>query len=200
VNNVVDRLDQPAALSRRVRSQARRWVAAAVRSLAYCALLLPLSLAALFAVFLGGQGWAVASWRTMRTSLLDLPAVPPRRPRPVAVVGHALSSLLLAVMALVPLGVELLWLLRGVLYGFVDRGPYDHSWGGPSRAGAWVAHLLIGTPEALAGLAALAGIAALHQRLTAALDGVRAPRWLMPTVVVAGLATALLFVAWTRQL
>jgi hypothetical protein len=154
----------------------------------------------LFAAVVGRQRWTVASWRWLRTRLLDLPAVPGGRPRTLAVAGHAMASLLLGVMAVVPLGVEVLWLLRGVLYGFVDSGPYDHSWGGPTRGGAWVAHFVIGTPEALAGLAALAGIAALHQRLTAALDGVRTPRWLMPTVVVAGLATALLFVAWTRQL
>jgi hypothetical protein len=154
----------------------------------------------LFAAVIGRQQWTVASWRRLRTRLLDLPAVPGGRPRTLAVAGHAMGSLLLGVMAVVPLGVEVLWLLRAVLYGFVDSGPYDHSWGGPTRGGAWVAHFLIGTPEALAGLAALAGIAALHQRLTAALDGVRTPRWLMPTVVAAGLATALLFVAWTRQL
>ncbi|WP_090803054.1 hypothetical protein [Asanoa ishikariensis] len=162
--------------------------------------MLPLSLVSLFAAVIGRQRWTVASWRWLRTRLLDLPAVPEGRPRTRAVAGHAMGSLLLGVMAVVPLGVEVLWLLRAVLYGFVDSGPYDHSWGGPTRGGAWVAHFLIGTPEALAGLAALAGIAALHQRLTAALDGARTPRWLMPTVVVAGLATALLFVAWTRQL
>ncbi|MEV4620652.1 hypothetical protein AB0J74_18325 [Asanoa sp. NPDC049573] len=172
----------------------------AARSLVYCAVLLPLSVAALVAVLLGRQGAALAWWRALRVRWLGRPPVPPRRPRTVLVLGHAVASFVLGLIAVVPLGVQVLWVLRGVLYGFVDRGPYDHSWGGPSRAGAWLAHFLIGTPEALAGLAALAGIAALHQRLTASLDGVRAPRWLFPTVALAVLAMVLLFVAWTRQL
>jgi hypothetical protein len=177
----------------------RRWARRVARSVLYCAVLLPVSVAALAAVLLGGRDRAVRWWRALRVRLLGCPAVRPGRPRTLVVLGHAVSSLVLGLVAVVPLGVQVLWLLRGVLYGFVDRGPYDHSWGGPSRAGAWLAHFLIGTPEALAGLAALVGLATLHQRLTAAVDGVRTPRWVIPTVAVTVVATAVLFVAWTRQ-
>ena len=53
---------------------------------------------------------------------------------------------------------------------------------------------------AAAGLAALIGIAAVHQRLTAGLDGQRRPSWLIPTALLIAAAGALLFVAWTRQI
>ncbi|MET8039680.1 hypothetical protein ABZU25_02310 [Micromonospora sp. NPDC005215] len=172
------------------------------RSLAYCATLVPVALLTLVTTPWGGADAAVARWRTLRTGLLGAPPTPApgRRPGPVAVLGHALFSLLLGVVALLPLGVELLMVLRGVLYGIVDPGPYDNSWGGPSRAGAWLAHFLVGLPMAAAGLAALIGIAAVHQRLTRRLDGERSPLWLIPTTVLMALAGALFFVAWTHQI
>ncbi|MGW1452650.1 hypothetical protein ACWCO3_30995 [Micromonospora sp. NPDC002411] len=114
--------------------------------------------------------------------------------------GHAGLSLLVGAVALLPIGVEVLMVLRGVLYGVVDPGPYDNSWGGPSRGGAWLAHFLVGLPLAAAGLAALIGIAAVHQRLTGRLDGERSPLWLLPTVLLMAVAGALLFVAWTHQI
>ncbi|MET8231065.1 hypothetical protein ABZS77_10355 [Micromonospora sp. NPDC005298] len=169
------------------------------RSLAYCATLIPVALLTLVTAPTGG---AVARWRSLRTRLLGMPpaAVTGRRPGPVAVLGHAVLSLLLGAVALLPLGVELLMVLRGVLYGLVDRGPYDSSWGGPTRAGAWLAHFLVGLPLSVAGLAALIGIAAVHQRLTAGLDGEPRPRWLIPTTLLTAFAGALLFVAWTHQI
>ncbi|MGC5289177.1 hypothetical protein [Micromonospora sp. DT231] len=174
----------------------------ASRSLAYCATLVPVALLALVTVPWGGAGAAVARWRALRTGLLGAPPTPApgRRPGPVAVLGHALLSLLLGAVALLPLGVQVLLVLRGVLYGVVDPGPYDHSWGGPSRAGAWLAHFLVGLPIAAAGLAALVGIAAVHQLLTRRLDGERSPLWLIPTTLLMALAGAVLFVAWTHQI
>ncbi|MGI5524279.1 hypothetical protein ACQEUX_25530 [Micromonospora sp. CA-259024] len=194
-------LTNPAA-SPTTRSRLYRTARLARRSLVYCALLVPLALFALVTAPLGRTGLATARWRTLRTGLLGAsPApAPGRRPGTAAVLGHALLSLLLGAVALLPLGVELLVVLRGVLYGVVVSGPYVGAWGGPTRAGAWLAHFLIGLPLAAAGLAALIGIAAVHQRLTGRLNGERSPLWLIPTVLVMALAGALLFVAWTRQI
>ncbi|WP_405429224.1 hypothetical protein [Micromonospora sp. NBC_00617] len=184
-----------------IRSRPYRTARLAGRSLAYCATLVPVALLALVTAPLGGVA-AAARWRNLRTGLLGAPPTPAtgRRPGPFAVLGHGLLSLLLGVVALVPLGVELLMVLRGVLYGIVDRGPYDHSWGGPTRAGAWLAHFLVGLPMAAAALVALIGIAAVHQRLTRRLDGERAPAWLIPVTLLIAVAGALLFVAWTHQI
>ncbi|MET7706622.1 hypothetical protein [Micromonospora sp. NPDC005413] len=184
------------------RSRPYRTARLAGRSLAYCATLVPVALLALVSAPVGGTGAAVARWRALRTGLLGAPptAAPSRRPGLAAVFSHALFSLLLGAMALLPLGVTLLMVLRGVLYGVVDPGPYDHSWGGPTRAGAWLAHFLVGLPLSAAALAALIGIAAVHQRLTRGLDGERRAPWLIPTVLLIALAGALLFVAWTHQI
>jgi hypothetical protein len=190
VNRLAPVLARPSS-----RQSVRRLAGATARGAAYCALLIPVGVAAL-----GRPGIAPSWWRHLRTRLLRAAPVPPGQPRTTAVLGHAASSILLGSVALVPLGIQVLLVLRGALYGLVDRGPYDHSWGGPSRAGAWVAHFLVGVPISLAGLAALVGIAAVHQRLTASLDGVPPARWVKPAVVLIGLAAALFVVAWSRQL
>jgi hypothetical protein len=176
---------------------------AAARSLIYCAVLIPTAVAALAVVVAGRPRVAVRWWRGLRVRLLGRTPAPDGRAGtggPGAVGLHAVASLLLGAAALVPLGLQLVFVFRSVLYGFVDHGPYDTSWGGPSRAGAWIAHFLIGLPISAVGLAALVGIAALHQRLTGALDGQPRPRWLLPvTVVVGGLAAGFV-VAWSRQI
>ncbi|MEU0549587.1 hypothetical protein [Micromonospora sp. NPDC005979] len=172
------------------------------RSLAYCATLVPVALFTLATTPGSGADAAVARWRGLRTGLLAAPptAVPAQRAGTLAVLGHALLSLLLGLVALLPIGVEVLMVLRGILYGVVDPGPYDHSWGGPSRAGAWLAHFLVGLPLAAGGLAALIGIAAVHQRLTRRLDGERGPAWLLPSTLLIAAAGAVFFVAWLHQI
>ncbi|MET8279726.1 hypothetical protein [Micromonospora sp. NPDC005174] len=184
------------------RSRPYRLARRAGPSLAYCATLTPVALFTLVKAPTGGRDAAVERWRALRTGLLAAPpaGAPGRRPGTLAVLGHALLSLLLGLVALLPLGVEVLMVLRGVLYGLVDPGPYDHSWGGPSRGGAWLAHFLVGLPLAAGGLAALIGIAAVHQRLTRRLDGERSPAWLLPTTLLIAAAGAVLFVAWTHQI
>jgi len=198
VNRLENTIDRPAPTARP--RPLGRVVGACARSALYCALLIPVGTAALFAVLAGRAGVAVSWWRRLRTRLLRVAPAPIARPRPAAVLRHAVASILLGAVALVPLGVQVLMMLRGVLYGLVDRGPYDHSWGGPGRAGAWLAHFLVGVPMSVAGLAALVGIAAVHQRLSGSLDGARSPRWLAPVTVLVCLAGALFVVAWSRQL
>lgn len=95
---------------------------------------------------------------------------------------------------------EGLFITRSVLYGLVDSGPYTESWGGPTLAGAWLAHFLVGIPLAGAGLLALAGIAAIHQRLSRALDAERVAAWLIPVALIICLLGGLFFVAWLQQL
>jgi hypothetical protein len=177
-----------------------RVLAAAGRGFLYCAALLPLGVAALVAAPLGAARAVVGWWRGLRTGLLARPPVPPGRPAVAAVVGHGAASVLLGAAAAPALGVLALVVARGVLYGLVDRGPYTTSWGGPTRAGAWAAHVLVGVPAAVAALAALVGIAAVHQRLTRALDGGRPAGWVIPLTLTLSALGVILVVAWTRQL
>jgi hypothetical protein len=179
----------------------RRCVRVAGRSPLYCAALIPLAIGTLIAALSGQARAAVPWWHWLRTRLLGGPSSQAaRRLGFFAVVSHALLSVLLGAAALLPLAIEINFILRGVFYGLMDHGPYNHSWGGPTRAGAWLAHFLISVPLAVAGLLALIGIAAVHQRLTLALDGGRRAPWLVLVALVMSLAGALFFVAWLHQL
>ena len=109
-------------------------------------------------------------------------------------------GLLLGLVAIIPLGILALFVARGVLYGWVDPGPYDTSWGGPTRAGAWAAHFLVGLSLVPASVAALIGLAALHRRWTARLSGARGGAWILPAVLLICAAAALFLIGWVRQI
>ncbi|MCX5411650.1 hypothetical protein [Streptomyces sp. NBC_00059] len=155
--------------------------------------LLPRGAAALALTLTGRTGSACSLLRAA-------PAPGAPRPAPVRVAGHAALSVLLGALSLVLAGVTLLALARGPFYGFVDQGPYVDSWGGPGKAGAWLAHFAVAVPCCLAALAALYGLAGLHGRLLAPLRGRRRPGWVLPTVLLCSLAGALFVWAFVRQL
>jgi hypothetical protein len=171
------------------------------RSVVYCVALIPLAVAALFATLCGRADAATLWWIRLRTRVLGEPAPGATgRPRFAAVAGHAILSALLGAAALVPLGVEVLFVLRGVFYGFVDPGPYNDSWGGPSRAGAWTVHFLVSLPMAAAGIFVLIGIAAVHQRLTLALTGRRPAPWVIVVALVVPALAVIFFILWLHQI
>jgi hypothetical protein len=121
----------------------------------------------------------------------------PRRARRLL---HAGTGILLGAPSLLAVGLEVFFVVRGVLYGVVDHGPYTHSWGGPTRAGAWLAHFGIGLLFAVAGLALLWFIAQLHHRLGARwLRGERIGAWVLPTALLTAAAGVLIAVAWLHQ-
>ncbi|WP_406147789.1 hypothetical protein [Streptomyces sp. NBC_01012] len=155
--------------------------------------LLPRGLAA-FAVACAGNGGSARSLLRVDAG----PAAP--RPGAVRVAGQAVATVLLGALCLVLAAVVLLAVARGLFYGLVDQGPYDHSWGGPGRAGAWLAHFAVATPCVFAGVAALYGVARMQERLTAPLRGERRPGWVLPSVFVCCAAGALFVVAFLRQL
>jgi hypothetical protein len=67
----------------------------------------------------------------------------------------SLAAVALGALALIPVGAEVLCVARGLCYGLVDRGPYNHSWGGPTLAGAWAAHFAVSLPLVALGLLVL---------------------------------------------
>lgn len=173
------------------------------RHLAAAVTLLPRGLCALAAVC-AGRG--AAAHRLLRAGTRpDAAPVGGARPgsaRPGAtrLLAYAVLTVLLGALAWVLAGALVLSVARGLFYGFVDDGPYDDSWGGPSRAGAWLAHFAVGTPFAFVAAGLLYGVSALRLRLTAPLRGDRRARWVLPVVLLAGAAGALFVVAWVRQL
>ncbi|GGS75453.1 hypothetical protein GCM10010222_15660 [Streptomyces tanashiensis] len=165
----------------------------------YAAALLPAAVVTLGALAAGraeraGAWWARAGEQDPTTR------APERRPGAWRLVAHALVCVPLGLLALVPVGIEVLFVLRGVLYPLVDHGPYDHSWGGPSMAGAWAVHFLAALPFAAAGLGALWLLARLHTRLAGRLWGRRAGAGPVLALLVSSVAGVLLVIAWIHQL
>jgi hypothetical protein len=182
-------------------SRSRLLAGTAGRSILYCAVLIPVALGAVVAALAGRPETATRWWSRLRTALRRAPAGPATRPpRALAVAGHATLSLMLGVTALIPLSIFVVFVARGVFYGLVDHGPYDTSWGGPTRTGAWLVHFLVGIPLLGAAVLALLGIAALHQRLTAALTGTRPATRLIVLALAIQVPAVALFIAWLHQI
>lgn len=119
--------------------------------------------------------------------------------RPAAVLDAALGAGLGAV------GWFLLFLLalssaRGPFYGFVDPGPYDHSWGGPGLAGAWLTHAGVWALTLPLFAALLVGLGELAARTSAHLLGGRRSAWAPAVAVLVVLAGAFFARAWVHQL
>lgn len=168
------------------------------RRVGYAAALLPASLATMGAVAVGRPDGARAWWA--RAGRPDPVERTTREPGPGRLLAHAFLCLPLGLLAVVPVGMEVLFVLRGVLYPLVDRGPYDHSWGGPTVGGAWLAHFVIALPFALAALGSLWLLDRLHARLAGRLWGRRVGAAPVVTAAVAAAAGFALVVAWTHQL
>ncbi|MFE7596712.1 hypothetical protein [Streptomyces sp. NPDC057494] len=169
------------------------------RRIGYAASLLPTALLTPALVAAGRSDLARAWWA--RVDEQDPAALSStRRPGAWRLSGHALMSVPLGLLALIPVGVEILFVLRGVLYPVFEHGPYDHAWGGPSMAGAWAAHFLIGLALAAAGLGALWLLNRLHSRLAGWTWGRKVgagPVCALPVLFTAGVV---LVIAWTHQL
>ena len=165
------------------------------RRVGYATALLPASVGAIGAVAVGRPDTARRWWA--RISETEASSRQPSAPRLLA---HALLSIPLGLLSLIPIGIEILFVLRGILYPLVDHGPYTHSWGGPSVGGAWLAHFAISLPFAAAGLGALWILGQWHSRLTGGTWGHKVG--LVPVLALVPVlgAAAMLVIAWTHQL
>ncbi|WP_168220601.1 hypothetical protein [Streptomyces sp. RFCAC02] len=165
------------------------------RRAGYAALLLPASAVTVGAV-LGGRADRAGKWWA-RAVGQDPAAGGPGAARLLA---HALVCVPLGLLALIPVGIEILFVLRGVFYPLVDRGPYDTSWGGPSAGGAWLAHFGIALPFAAAALVVLRLLGDLHAHLAGRLWGRPVRAWAVAVTAGTSAAGALLVNAWLHQL
>jgi hypothetical protein len=173
-----------------------RWLP---RSLAYAAAILPLGLVSLVTAAGSPEGTA-RRWERLAAPSPGERGGAGARPTITRVIGHAVMSVLLGAVAWVLLLAIATMIARGALYGFFEPGPYDTSWGGPSRTGAWLAHFAIATPAAAVTVVLAGGVARLHANLTGRLQGAPTPGWVLPVALLLCAATALFVFAWTRQL
>lgn len=155
--------------------------------LVYDAMLLPAGLLTMADAVLGEPETAARRWHRLGTT-----AAPKTNARTF---GDGLLSAVLGLASLFVLFLTVLAVVRGPFWGLVEHGPVEPgTWGGPSRAGAWLTHGLLAVPCMIAFLVVLRGIAALQALLV---EGTR--RWVLPaTIVVAG-GTLAFFSAWLQQ-
>ncbi|WP_067466539.1 hypothetical protein [Nocardia amamiensis] len=133
----------------------------------------------------------------------------PRRMLGESVLPHKFSLARSVLHSLLSGGVGLLaWFLaflaviaaiRGICYPLVASGNLEGSWGGPTLAGAWAVHALLGVGLLPVWLLVLAGLGAFQVRLTRGLLGRNGPWWPAPIAVALAAGGALLFFAWLRQ-
>ncbi|GAA2793444.1 hypothetical protein RMN57_20625 [Kitasatospora sp. CM 4170] len=169
-----------------------------VRRIGQAATLLPVSVAAVGAIAVGRPDAARRWWA--RIAEQGPAGTTERRPGAARLLAHGLLAVPLGLLTLIPIGAEVLFVLRGVLYPLVQPGPYTNAWGGPSTAGAWLAHFGVGLPTAAAGLGVLWLLHRLHARLAGGMWGRRVGAWPVVATAAALGAGALLVNAWLHQL
>lgn len=169
------------------------------RRVGYAAALLPASVATVGAVVVGRLNRARAWWARAgeQGSATQTSSGGPGAAR---LLGHALLCVPLGLLALIPVGIEILCVLRGVLYPLVDRGPYNHSWGGPSVGGAWLAHFGVAVPFGAAGVGALWLLGCLHSRLAGWIWGRKVGLGPVIATTAASVGGVVLVIAWIHQL
>ncbi len=133
----------------------------------------------------------------------------PRRLLSEPVGAHKLSPVRCLVQSVLSGGVGLLgWflmllsvlvLVRGLAYPLVAADGHQNSWGGPTLAGAWLVHAVLGVLVAPVFVAMIAVFGRLQLRLTRTVLGGDRSWWAIPAAVVLAVAGSWFFVAWVHQ-
>ncbi|WP_433734318.1 hypothetical protein ACQP0C_19595 [Nocardia sp. CA-129566] len=90
--------------------------------------------------------------------------------------------------------------VRGAIYPLIAADDLEHSWGGPTLAGAWAVHALLGIGLLPAWGLLLAGLGVAQVRLTRRLLGRDGPWWPLPVSLLLTVAGVLLFISWLHQI
>lgn len=164
------------------------------RSVVYDVLLLPVGILTLADAVLDERETAARRWRRLGEYRVGRgPVMQPMTNGQVF--GYGLLSAVLGLVSLFVLFLTVLAVVRGPFWGFVEHGPVQPgTWGGPSHAGAWVAHGLIALPCIAMFLFVLRGIAALQSLLV---QGTH--KWVLPATIMLTAGALAFFWAWLQQ-
>lgn len=183
----------------------RVWPGRLVRSLAYVAAVVPVSLFGAAGSLLGRAGPVVEGWtrlfgiRQVAGPMAGTPTA--SRPGAVRSLGYCLLSLLLGLLGWFLIMMMAAAVVRGIFYGLVTDGPYGAgTWGGPTKAGAWAVHAAVAIPTLVLLPVLLHGLAVLHTALIERLYGRSTGWWVLPATGLIGVAGGLLFYSWIQQL
>lgn len=114
-----------------------------------------------------GSVWAGGLLVRLSHKLLGDPASPPGAPPSRGrVMVYSLASLPLNLVSFALIAAAWsIFVTRGFLYPVFAGNDLEHSWGGPTLAGAWLVHWLIGPPMVAAVAAILVPITRAQARL-----------------------------------
>lgn len=112
---------------------------------------------------------------------------------------HSLLSGVVGLLAWFLAFLAVIAAIRGICYPLIARDNLEGSWGGPTLAGAWAVHAVLGVGLLPVWLLVLAGLGAFQVRLTRGLLGRNGLWWPAPIAVALAAGGALLFVAWLRR-
>jgi hypothetical protein len=122
-----------------------------------------------------------------------------RNALPLRVLGHSMLSGAVGVVTYFLVFLAIVAAVRGIAYPLIAADNLENSWGGPTLAGAWAVHALLGLALLPVWLLVLAGMGALQMRLTRQLLGRGGSWWSIPLALVLGAGGVLLCIAWWHQ-
>ncbi|WP_067821230.1 hypothetical protein [Nocardia inohanensis] len=115
-------------------------------------------------------------------------------------VAHSALAAAIGLVAWFAVFLALVAAVRGIAYPLVAAGDYEHSWGGPTLAGAWAVHFLLGVGLLPLWVLLLAGIGVLQRQLARRLLARTGPWWPIPLAALAFVAAIAFFIAWLHQI
>lgn len=150
---------------------------------------------------LGGRRGTAHGWVKSLQRGLDPPGIgtSSAAPSTASVAAHGVVAAGAGVLAWIAAALLALFVFRGLLYGVVVPGPYDEAWGGPTLAGAWIVHALVGLALAVLALELLRTVDALYTRLSTRLLTGNGPAWEVPISVLLTVLVGLLLWNWASQ-
>lgn len=123
-----------------------------------------------------------------------------RDPGPVRTAAHTLLVAATGLLAWFATFLACVAAVRGVFYPLIAADDLEHSWGGPTLAGAWAVHAAGGLLPLPLWVLLIAGFGMVQLRLTQRLLGRTGPWWPLPVALVLFLGGAAFFVAWLHQI
>ncbi|MGO4617509.1 hypothetical protein AB4305_25095 [Nocardia sp. 2YAB30] len=162
------------------------WIRVLLRYAAYALWVLPLSIR------------RIATRLRVPRRMLGETVLPHRFSAPRAIL-HSVLSGTVGLLAWFLAFLAVVAALRGIGYPLIAADNLEGSWGGPTLAGAWVVHAVLGICLLPVWLLLLAGLGAFQVRLIRGLLGRNGPRSSVPVALALAAGGVLLFLAWLRQ-
>jgi hypothetical protein len=126
--------------------------------------------------------------------------ISPVGPLRVRAIVHSMLAGLAGVLTWFLVLLATIGAVRGIFYPLIAAHDYENSWGGPTLAGAWAVHALLGVGLVPVWLVLLAGLGQIQVRLTRRLLGRTGPAWPIPVSLVLDACGVLLFISWLHQI